>query len=216
VSGSAAHGSAPHHRSALHRNAGAIALVTGGFLAVTDIALLALMDPDDLIAQMLDPVFRVVNAAYFVGFVGLAIGLVAVHAAIADRTGRFGLVAFLAALTGTMFQGGNMWFDGFAAPWLAEVAPQVFTAERTAIVQVGALSSYLLFALGWVLFGIAALRSRVAPILIGLALVVGGVLGFGSGIPPYGAPIGLAVAALGCWLIHTDRAARRVEVRTAG
>jgi hypothetical protein len=33
-------------------------------------------------------------------------------------------------------------------------------------------------------------------------------------MPPYGVPIGLAVAALGAWLIHTDRTARRVPALT--
>jgi hypothetical protein len=201
--------------SALHRTAGPIALAAGGFLAAIDLVLLALMNPQDRIAQMLDPVFRVVNAGYFLAFVGLAIGLVAVHGATAERTGRFGLVAFLVALTGTMAQGGNMWFDGFAAPWLADVAPQVFTAERSVILQVGALSSYLLFALGWVLVGIALLRVRAVPVVVGLALVVGGVLGYGSGIPPYGVPIGLAMAAVGGWLVHAGRAARRTGVLAA-
>jgi hypothetical protein len=71
--------------SALHRNAGSVALGVGGFLAATDLALLALMNPQDRIAQMLDPVFRVVNAAYFPAFVGLTVGLVAVHGATAER-----------------------------------------------------------------------------------------------------------------------------------
>jgi hypothetical protein len=198
--------------SPLYRNAGSVALVAGGFLAVTDLVLWALMRPDDRIAQMLDPAFRVVNGAYFVAFVGLAIALVAVHGATADRTGRLGVVGFLAALVGTMFQGGNMWFDGFAAPWLAEVAPQVFAAERTVVLQVGGLSSYLLFALGWVLFGIAVLRAEVVPVAIGIAVVVGGVLGFRSGMPPYGVPLGLAVAAMGLWLMRAERASRPLEV----
>jgi hypothetical protein len=212
VSGSAPPPAAP---TALHRNAGPVALAAGGFLATIDLALLVLMNPEDRIAQLLDPVFRVVNAGYFLAFVGLAVALVAVHGATAERTGRFGLVAFLVALTGTMAQGGNMWFDGFAAPWLADVAPQVFTAERSVILQVGALSSYLLFALGWVLVGIALLRVRAVPVVVGLALVVGGVLGYGSGIPPYGVPIGLAVAAVGGWLVHTGRTARRTELVSA-
>jgi hypothetical protein len=206
-------GSAPP--SPLSSTAGPIALAAGGFLAATDLALLVLMNPQDRIAQMLDPVFRVVNASYFLAFVGLAVALVAVHGATAERTGRFGLVAFLVALTGTMAQGANMWFDGFAAPWLADVAPQVFTAERSVILQVGAMSSYVLFVLGWVLVGIALLRVRAVPVVVGLALVVGGVLGYGSGIPPYGVPIGLAVAALGGWLVHTGRTARRTELVTA-
>ena len=107
-----------------------------------------------------------------------------------------------------MTQGGNMWFDGFAAPWLAEVLPEAFTAPKTPILQIGAVLSYLLFALGWVLYGLAALRARAVPVGLALALVVGGVLGYHSGLPPYGTPIGLAVAALGDWLIHGDRGTR--------
>jgi hypothetical protein len=98
-----------------------------------------------------------------------------------------------------------MWFDGFAVPWLAEVLPQVFTAPKTLSLQIGGLLSYVLFPLGWVLYGLAALRARAIPVGLSLALVVGGVLGYHSGLPPYGTPIGLAVAALGCWLIHRDR-----------
>jgi hypothetical protein len=199
--------------SPLFRNAGPVALVAGGALAVVDLGRLVLMNPADKMAQLTDPAFRVVNGAYFVAFIGLVVALVAVYGKIAGRTGRFGLAAFLAALVGTMVQGGNMWFDGFAAPWLAEVAPQVFTAEKTTILVIGAGSAYVLFALGWVLFGIATLRSRVAPVLVGLALVVGGGLGFSSGLPPYGVPIGLAVAALGGSLIHTDRVALRESAR---
>ena len=37
----------------------------------------------------------------------------------------------------------------------------------------------------------------------------------GSGLPPYGVPIGVAVAALGGWLIHRDRGHGRVPVRPA-
>ncbi len=82
--------------------------------------------------------------------------------------GRFGLAAFLVALAGTMTQGGNMWFDGFAGPWLAEVAPQAIDSEKTITLVVGALAAYVLFALGWMLFGIALLgiassAMRAAP-----------------------------------------------------
>ena len=52
-----------------------------------------------------------------------------------------------------MTQGGNMWFDGFAVPWLAEVLPQVFTAPKTLSLQIGGLLSYVLFALGSVSTG---------------------------------------------------------------
>jgi hypothetical protein len=186
----------------LSHHAGPIALAAGGFFAVIDLGRLAFSRPDDQMAMMADPAFRFFNGSYFVAFIGLAIAVIALYGRLADRAGRFGLVAFLAALTGTMFQGGNMWFDGFAAPWLAEVAPQLFTAEKTITLQIGALSAYVLFALGWLLFGLAILRARLVPVGIALPVMVGGVLGFQSGLPPYGIPIGLAVAAVGGWLIH--------------
>jgi len=76
------------------------------------------------------------------------------------------------------------------------VAPQVFDAEKTITLVVGAIAAYLTFALGWVLFGIALLRTRVVPVAVPLGVVVGGVLGFQSGLPPFGIPLGLAVAAV--------------------
>jgi hypothetical protein len=144
------------------------------------------------------------------------VGLIAVRARQADRSGRLGLFGFLAALVGTMTQGGNMWFDGFASPWLAEVLPQAFTAEKTSILVTGALLSYATFALGWVLFAFASWRERTMPVALALAVAVGGVLGYQSGLPPYGVPIGLAFAALGAWLIRADRAARVPAGTTAG
>jgi hypothetical protein len=74
--------------------------------------------------------------------------------------------------------------------------------------------SYLLFAVGWVLFGLASLRARVYPAWISIALAVGDVAGFNAGMPPYGVLIGLAVAALGGWLIRHDRTIGKLRVPT--
>jgi hypothetical protein len=197
--------------SALARHAGPITLAAGAALALLDLGRWVLERPDDRVGMMADPLFRVANGAYFVAFIGLAIALVALHERLAPRYGRYGLIAFLAALVGTMTQGGNMWFDGFAAPWLAEVAPQVFDAEKTITLVVGAIAAYLTFALGWVLFGIALLRARVLPVAVPLGVVVGGVLGFRSGLPPFGIPLGLAVAAVGAALIRTTATASAPE-----
>jgi len=43
--------------------------------------------------------------------------------------------------------------------------------------------------------------------------VVGGLLGYNSGLPPWGTPIGLAVAAVGVRLILRDR--ERSGIRSA-
>jgi hypothetical protein len=194
----------------LSRLAGGLALAAGAVFVATDLGRYPLND--DRLAMAADPLLMAVNAAYFVAFVGMMVALLAVHGRLAQTMGRFGLVAFLAAVVGVMTQGGNMWFDGFAAPWLADVLPEAFTARKTLILQIGGLSSYVLFTLGWVLYGLATLRAKALPVALSVALVVGGLLGFRSGLPPYGTPIGLAVGALGGWLVHQDRAARVATV----
>lgn len=199
--------------SALARHAGPIALAGGAALALVDVARWVVQRPADFFGMMADPAFRVANGAYFVAFIGLAIALVALNERFAARYGRFGLVAFLAAFVGTMTQGGNMWFDGFAGPWIAEVAPQAIDAEKTITLVVGALAAYVLFALGWVMFGIALLRARIVPPVLAVGVIVAGALGFRSGLPPFGIPIGLAVAAVGAVLI---RSAAPVSARSEG
>jgi hypothetical protein len=80
------------------------------------------------------------------------------------------------------------------------------TAGPTLILKLGAVLSYGLLTVGWVLFGIAALRARVFPTAAALGLIVGGLVAWQSGFPPYGVPLGLVVAALGAWIIRSDRA----------
>ena len=197
--------------TALARHAGPIAVAGGAAFALVDLARWVVQRPADFTGMMADPAFRVANGAYFVAFIGLAIALVALHERFAPRFGRYGLIAFLVAFAGTMTQGGNMWFDGFAGPWIAEVAPQAAAAEKTITLVVGALSAYVLFALGWAMFGIALLLARVVPVAVASGVVVRGVLGFHSGLPPFGIPIGLAVAAVGVALLRSTAAASAPE-----
>ena len=197
----------------LARHAGAIALAAGAFFVVTDLGRYPLLD--DRLAMATDPLLMAVNAAYFFAFVGLVFALIALHGRQAGQAGAFGVVAFCAA-SRDMTQGGNMWFDGFAAPWLAEVRPQAFTAADDADpadrrpAQLRAVRA-----------GLDALRaaprcgpgsSRSCSRSRSWSAVL---LGYNSGLPPYGMPLGLAVAALGCWLIRSDRAASRARTQNS-
>ena len=194
--------------SALSRYAGPIVLIVGAYLAVAHLALqfvfVSFSDPAVMLA---DPVFRSLNLAYAAAFSGLAIAACAAYDKQARAAGTFGLVALCAAIVGTVNLGANMWFEGFAAPWLADVVPQVLTAEKTMFWKVGYLSSYTLFSIGWVLFGLASLRARVFPRLISLAIVAGGIIGFLAAKPPYGVALGLALLGLGIWMVRTRSAA---------
>jgi hypothetical protein len=194
--------------SALSRYAGPIVLIVGAYLAVIHLALeFVFIRFSDLAVMLADPTFRVVNLAYAAAFSGLAIAACAAYDRQAREAGRFGLVALCAAIIGTVNLGANMWFEGFAVPWLAGEVPQILTAEKTLFWQVGYYSSYLLFAIGWVLFGLASLRARVFPRLISLAIVAGGAIGFLAARPPYGVALGLALLSLGIWMVRTRRAA---------
>jgi hypothetical protein len=194
--------------SALSRYAGPIVLIVGAYLAVIHLVLeFVFIRFSDLAVMLADPTFRVVNLAYAAAFSGLAIAACAAYDKQAREAGRFGLVALCAAIIGTVNLGANMWFEGFAVPWLAGEVPQILTAEKTLFWQVGYYSSYLLFAIGWVLFGLASLRARVFPRLISLAIVAGGIIGFLAARPPYGVALGLALLGLGIWMVRTRRAA---------
>jgi hypothetical protein len=200
--------------SPLSRYAGPIAVIAGGLFAVVHVGQFLVMDRSDLVAMMTDPVFLVFNAAYAITFPLLLIALVALYWRQAGEAGLFGAVAFCTAVTGTVALAGDMWFEGFAVPWLALVAPAVFSADRSGSLLMAAwLVSVILFSLGWILFGLASLRARVFPRALSVAVAIGGLIGFQAAMPPWGVALGLAVAALGVWLIRQDRMARQVQTR---
>jgi hypothetical protein len=193
--------------SPLASGAGPIAVAAGLTFAAVDVSrLLAADTSKERIAMMRETPFQVTNALYFVVFIGLLLALVCVYLRVHAEAGALGAVAFCFALVGTMDMAGNMWFDGFAGPWIADVAPGAILAGGSGMLVIGGFSSYVLFALGWMVFGIAGWRARMFPAWLGAAFVVAGVLGYNAGLPPYGIPIGLAMAALGWWI--TTRSAR--------
>ncbi len=203
--------------SPLPSHAGPSALAAGLAFAAEDVwRLLAADHSLERIDMMRQTPFQLANAFYFVVFIGLMLALVAVYMRYADSAGGLGVVGFCAALIGTMDMAGNMWFDGFAGPWIAETAPDAILAGGSGMLVVGALSSYVLFALGWIIFGIVGWRTHMFPGWAGAAFVVAGALGFNVGLPPYGIPIGLAMAALGWWIIRGARvpAGQRQEARS--
>jgi hypothetical protein len=194
-------------RAPLVRHAGPIVLVAGAYLVVTHLTLLLVLTLDEVPSLTAHPVYRIASVAYAAAIAGLLIALYAAYARQAQETGSFGLVALFAATLGTFTLGADMWFEGFAAPWLIEVVPGMLDLEKTTIWVIGYFSSYVLFAVGWGLFGLASLRARVFPLPISVAITVGGLIGFLGAAPPYGAALGLALVGLGVWLIKAERAA---------
>ncbi|WP_163164099.1 hypothetical protein [Arthrobacter sp. Alg241-R88] len=156
----------------LVKAAGHTALVSGVVFAAVDVARLLTADRSlERIEMMRQGPFQLANALYWVVFIGLVLALVSVYFRLGGRAGGLGAVAFCFALVGTLDMAGNMWFDGFAAPWIADVAPDAINAGGSGMLAIGGLSSYVLFALGWMVSASpAGVRTCSPPGLAGCSL----------------------------------------------
>jgi len=199
------------HQSSLSRLAGPLGVAAGTLMVGAQLVMLP-FDPKDHVATTTAPAFQLGGVAYLMGFVALMLFVVTSHAWQERRSGRLGVVATVTALVGTMALGGDLWFETFAVPWLADQTPNALSAEPTLLLALGAFSSYVLFAAGWVLYGVAAFRAGVFPRVLSAAFVVAGVLGFQALLSPWGVPLGLVVGALGVWMVRSQRAAAKETV----
>jgi hypothetical protein len=110
------------------------------------------------------------------------------------------------AVLGTMLLAGVWWWEAFAVPYAAEQAPALVAATPTGRLLAGRTMSFGVFALGWVLFGLASVRARVFPRDAAILLIIGGVIGLWIAIVPgAGAALTVAVAWMGVWLLRSDR-----------
>jgi hypothetical protein len=193
--------------TSLTRHAGPLALAAGVLIVVAQLVMLP-FDPSDHVRTSTDPVFQIGGVVYLGGFCALMLALIGAYGWGLDKApGRLGVIAFVTAIVGTMLLGGDLWFETFAVPWLADEAPAALDTDPTTLLAIGAISSYLCFAVGWLLFGIASFRARVFPTAICVVIAIGGVIGFRALLSPTGIPLGLAVAWLGVWMMRTTRAA---------
>ena len=197
--------------SPLARSAGPLALAAGGLFTITQLVTVATLDPSNLVASFLEPVFLINGSVYFVAFCLLMLALVAIYAREGHRAGKLWTIGACAAVVGTFALGANVgWFDVFVAPWIALVAPEAMKTPNVGSLPIGGFSSYVLFLLGWVLFGIASFRARVFPVAISLAIVVSALIAWPSAFPPYGVPFGLTIAGLGVWMMRRSMAANQI------
>jgi hypothetical protein len=176
----------------LLRLAGLVSVAAGVLLVVTQ-----LLSSLSLVVVDGDPVRHARSP--LVGVNGL-LTLLAVYLLL------LGLVGFLVAVLGTMLLAGVWWWEAFAVPYAAEQAPALVAATPTGRLLAGRTMSFGVFALGWVLFGLASVRARVFPRDAAILLIIGGVIGLWIAIVPgAGAPLAVAVGWMGVWLLRSDR-----------
>ena len=187
----------------LVRLAGPVSVVAAALIVVTEIVGVIL--GGSLNAGPVAVANGVVRAfAFFL----LLLGLVGLYACQSERAGRLGLVGFLMAFLGTMLLAGDLWFEGFAFPYLMEVAPRVLEGGSPGGTLIaGAGVSFLTFNTGWLLFGIASFRARVFPRVATIVLVVGALLCYPSPLyPPKLVVLAAGVGWMGFYL-STQRGA---------
>ncbi|HXV71491.1 MAG TPA: hypothetical protein VEB69_08830 [Acidimicrobiia bacterium] len=200
--------------SPLSRFAAPIAIVGGALVAITRLVSLAIPTELDALKEYVLTVTHAINSiGSILAFALLALALVAAYDHEARPAGTLGVVAFGAAIIGTVFMAGDWWYEAFAVPRMAEVAPQVMDTFVGGRLLMGGLLSFALFGLSWALFGIASLRARVFPAAISVAILTGGLV---SGIPigkTYligGIVLGVAMVWLGAWMARTTAATTTV------
>jgi hypothetical protein len=122
------------------------------------------------------------HVVYTVAWLLVLLGLPGLYAAQRSGMGRLGLAGFLTAFTGTYLIAvtGNF---GFLAPVLAKQSPEVLDSinQYLPVVIVNGLAA-ILFMIGYVLFGVAMIRTATLPRWSGVLVAVGApahLLGFG-------------------------------------
>jgi hypothetical protein len=182
------------------RHAGWLAIAAGTLFLIAQTVMWT-FDQSGNLETSQDPVFIAAKIILLAGFIVLMFALIASYGLQAPRAGRLGLAAFALAIVGTMMLGGDLWFESFAVPWLAAgPGAQGLTSPPSVLMGLGAIASYILFAAGWALFGIASVRARVFPLPISIAIVLGGIAGYQALLAPWGIPLGIALVILGIWI----------------
>jgi hypothetical protein len=191
--------------SDLIRWSGLAAMVAAALLVVGDLLNLTAFGPEPLSKEAQTGSYLFQQALYLLGVMLLLVGLVGLYAWQSQGAGALGLVGFLVAFAGTVLLAGFLWASTFIAPALATEAPEILDAGPPP----GFFLALMTCAVGWLLFGIAALRAQVYPRRATILLIVGAVI-FALPLPFTTIVLCVAVAWLGFHLFTgTERPPRR-------
>jgi hypothetical protein len=177
---------------------GLAAAVIGGVLFVASNLFLIGADYDEFAATVTTVTFTTHTVLFWLAAILFLPGLVALYVLQSTSAGILGLIGFGLAFIGTGFALATAWSETFALAVLAEEAPELVD-EPPGRVVAGLWISFPVFVIGWMLFGLSALRARVLPRGPTIALLVAVLLFIPAfGLPGLGAVFGAAVA----WLAY--------------
>ncbi len=196
-------------RTRLLQWSGLSGVVSGVLLILLDVAFFVFFDDQpERVAAATTTWLILLDLSIIATYLAL-LGLIGLYARQAEQAGRFGLAAFVIASFGTVMNVGFNWGGGFIIPALTSAAPEFLDQVAEAppgIVAAGFISTFALFALGWLLFGIASLRAKIFPAFPLWLLMIAAILGLVSRIADLGIPgvlFGAALAWLG-WRLWKD------------
>jgi hypothetical protein len=193
---------------------GGVAAITSAVLALLSFVLyLVVVGGGRLSEAATSAAFFLPSGAQLLAMALLLIGLVALFVRQAEAFGALGLTGFVLALLGTTLAAGASWSQVFVVPRLAEVAPAV-ADQGTGSVLAGFLLSFLLFGVGWLVFGAATLRTRLFPRWAVILLIVGAVISIVP-LPSRALIIEIAAGYLGFTLLRGRGASEQQPSRVS-
>jgi hypothetical protein len=190
--------------SSLIRWSGA-GLLVGGLLCAISFLFHPLADD---FSAIVGTRWLVVHNLAGVGLMLILPGLAGLYGYLGEKNGSLGLVAFIVASIATGLMGGLLFFIesiilpvAAANPAFASLADPASDLYRGTLVIPVYLGTCLLLAIGYVLLGMAVLRSSDFPRIAGYLIIVGGFL---SALPVPPAPV--IVVITGVFLLGTGLA----------
>ena len=190
--------------SPITRRAGMLSLSAAILIVLSQIMRLVvgrLLGPDSAATSA----HTVTYVLALLGMGTLLLALTALYTRESAALGRLGLIGYLTAFFGTLMVAGDWWFEAFVVPMIATAAPAVLDLPPSGSLLVGAIATVGPYTVGWVLFGLAALRARVTPRAAALLLIAGGLAGPLALSTPYQIPLAIAIGWIGLALERDSR-----------
>jgi hypothetical protein len=184
------------------RQAGLVSIVAAGLILVSQVSQLVL--PLTMPESFWIATQSLRMGLAFLAMFALLLALTGLYARQVPTSGTLGLVGYLVAFLGTMLVAGNWWYEAFIGPTLREEAPELLTTAPSSSILLAAAITSVIFAAGWVTFGLATVRAGVFPRRMAVLMTVGGVAGVLTLIAPFQLPLAFAVGWMGSWLVRSD------------
>lgn len=173
----------------LIRWSGLVTIITGILLlgfGVLPGLLLPIYEP--LLNWVLDGQWFILNLSAFLLTVLIPISLLGIYAKQVGKIGKLGLVGFLMTYVGGMLYAGIQFEETFTWPILARHAPELININGPMFSDPAFSFAYMFMALlfipGFIMFGIASIRTRIFPKWAVLLLIVGSPCAFGGFMVP--------------------------------